>query len=116
MNNGKSPNRTSLVLLGIGSVVGAGIFSILGQAVSAAGPAVVASMVLVGLAALLVAVQYAELASAYPVAGSAYTFAYVAFGELCGWLVGWNLTLDPGQTQRVVLETRITWPEGQVLR
>ena len=71
-----------LVVLGLGVMVGSGIFSIAGQeAATTAGPAVVLSFVIAGVACLLSALSYAELSSTMPVAGSAYSFTYVAFGE-----------------------------------
>lgn len=90
----RSLSFASLLLLGVGSVIGAGIFSILGQAVRAAGPAVVVSMLLVGVAALLIALQYAELSSAYPIAGSAYTFCFISFGEMAAFVVAWGLAIE----------------------
>ena len=84
-----------LVILGLGVMIGAGIFSLSGrQAAENAGPAVIASFVLAALVCFVAALSYAELSSTIPVAGSAYTFSYVAFGELWAWLVGWALILE----------------------
>jgi APA family basic amino acid/polyamine antiporter len=84
-----------LVVLGLGVMVGSGIFSIAGQeAATTAGPAVVVSFVIAGVACLLSALSYAELSSTMPVAGSAYSFTYVAFGEIWAWVVGSALMLE----------------------
>ena len=90
----------SLTALGIGAVVGAGIFSSPGTAAAgggshvAAGPALVLSYILVALACCFAALCYAEMASMVPVAGSAYTYAYVTLGELLAWIIGWDLILE----------------------
>jgi APA family basic amino acid/polyamine antiporter len=84
-----------LILLGIGAVIGAGIFVLTGHAAAtAAGPAIVLSFVLAGFACALAALCYAELSSMIPVAGSAYTYAYAVFGEIIAWLIGWILILE----------------------
>lgn len=84
-----------LVVLGLGVMIGAGIFSIAGQeAATTAGPAVILSMLLAGVACLLSALSYAELSSTMPVAGSAYSFTYVAFGEIWAWVIGWAVILE----------------------
>ena len=84
-----------LVVLGLGVMVGSGIFTIAGQqAATTAGPAVIVSFVIAGLACLLSALSYAELSSTMPVAGSAYSFTYVAFGEIWAWVIGWALILE----------------------
>jgi basic amino acid/polyamine antiporter, APA family len=86
---------TQLVVLGLGVMIGAGIFSLSGEQASAsAGPAVVVSFVIAALVCMLAALCYAELSSTIPVAGSVYTFGYVAFGEVWGWLLGWSLILE----------------------
>jgi len=85
----------NLVALGIGAVIGAGIFVLTGQAAALhAGPAVPLSMALVGVACTFAALCYAEMASAVPVAGSAYTYVYATMGELVAWIVGWDLVLE----------------------
>ncbi|WP_051580578.1 amino acid permease [Pseudonocardia acaciae] len=86
----------ALTSIGIGATLGTGIFVILGQAVPAAGPAVVLSFVLAGVTALLSALSYAELAGMIPVAGSAYSYAYATLGELVAWVCGWCLHLEYG--------------------
>ncbi|HWC08673.1 MAG TPA: amino acid permease [Solirubrobacterales bacterium] len=85
----------SLTLLGIASVVGAGIFAVTGIAAAEhAGPAVVISFVLAGIVAGLTALCYAELASMIPAAGSTYSYALAAFGSFIGWFIGWDLLLE----------------------
>ncbi|HTS82952.1 MAG TPA: amino acid permease [Myxococcaceae bacterium] len=90
----------SLTALGIGAVIGAGIFSSPGTAAAgggshvAAGPALVLSYTLVALACGFAALCYAEMASMVPVAGSAYTYAYVTLGEFLAWIIGWDLILE----------------------
>jgi len=84
-----------LVVLGLGVMVGAGIFKIsMVQAAANAGPAVILSFLIAGGVCLLAALAYAELSSIVPVAGSAYSFSYVAFGEVWAWVVGWSLILE----------------------
>ena len=83
-----------LTLLGIGAIMGTGIFVITGQAAAAhAGPAVILSFLIAGAAATLAALCYSEMAAMIPVAGSAYTYAYAAMGELVAFLIGWDLML-----------------------
>ena len=85
----------SLTTLGIASVVGAGIFVTTGEAAAQfAGPGVVISFVLAGIAAGLTAVCYAELAAMIPIAGSTYSYAYAAFGTFVAWVIGWDLLLE----------------------
>jgi APA family basic amino acid/polyamine antiporter len=85
----------SLTLLGIASVVGAGIFAVTGEAAAEhAGPAVVISFLLAGVVAGLTALCYAELASMIPAAGSTYSYAFAAFGSFIGWFIGWDLLLE----------------------
>ncbi len=84
-----------LTMLGIGAIIGTGIFVLTGQAAAMhAGPAVVLSMVVAGVASTLAALCYAEFASAVPVAGSAYTYGYATLGELVAWIIGWDLILE----------------------
>lgn len=85
-----------LTTLGVGSTVGTGIFIVLNEAVPTAGPAVVLSFVLAGVTAALSALCYAEMASAIPVAGASYTYAYATLGELIAYLVGACLLLEYG--------------------
>ncbi len=85
----------NLVTLGIGAVIGAGIFVITGQVAALyAGPAVPLSMIVVGVACAFAGLCYAEMASAVPVAGSAYTYAYATMGEFAAWIIGWDLVLE----------------------
>jgi APA family basic amino acid/polyamine antiporter len=84
-----------LIGFGIGVVIGTGIFTLTGvQARNTAGPAVVLSFAIAGVVALLAALCYAELASAVPTAGSAYSYAYATTGELLAWIIGWDLFLE----------------------
>src|SRR6185369_9986259 len=90
----------SLIALGIGSVIGAGIFAFTGTAAAGtpdrpgAGPAISLSFVLVAIACGFAALCYAELASMIPIAGSAYTYAYATLGEIFAWIIGWDLILE----------------------
>jgi APA family basic amino acid/polyamine antiporter len=84
-----------LTSLGIGAVIGTGIFVLTGQAAAAhAGPAIVLSMVLAGVASALAGLCYAEFASTVPIAGSAYTYGYATLGEFVAWIIGWDLILE----------------------
>ncbi|WP_431925412.1 APC family permease [Nonomuraea jabiensis] len=84
-----------LVVLGLGVIIGAGIFSIAGQqAATTAGPGVILSFMIAGIACLLACLCYAELSSTMPTSGSAYTFTYVIFGEVWAWIIGWALILE----------------------
>lgn len=84
-----------LVVLGLGVMIGAGIFSIAGeQAATTAGPGVIISFMIAGIACLLACLCYAELSSTMPTSGSAYTFTYVIFGEVWAWIIGWALILE----------------------
>jgi APA family basic amino acid/polyamine antiporter len=84
-----------LITLGIGAIIGTGIFVLTGQVAAAhAGPAIVLSMILAGVVSTLAAVCYAEFASTVPVAGSAYTYGYATLGELVAWMIGWDLILE----------------------
>ena len=84
-----------LVALGIGAVIGAGIFVLTGHAAANhAGPAVVLSFVIAGIACGLAGLCYAEFASMLPVSGSAYSYAYATLGEFVAWFIGWMLVLE----------------------
>jgi APA family basic amino acid/polyamine antiporter len=84
-----------LVLLGIGAIIGAGIFVLTGTAAAQhAGPAIAISFVLAGFGCLFAGLCYAEFASMIPVAGSAYTYGYATLGELFAWIIGWDLILE----------------------
>src|SRR5919202_2635343 len=85
----------NLTSLGIGAIIGAGIFVLTGSAAAQyAGPAVVLSFVLAGLGCLFAGLCYAEFAAMIPIAGSAYTYAYATLGELLAWIIGWDLILE----------------------
>jgi len=85
----------NLIALGIGAIIGTGIFVLTGQAAAAnAGPAIVLSMVIAGVVSALAGLCYAELASTVPIAGSAYTYAYATLGEIIAWIIGWDLILE----------------------
>ncbi|HEY2434863.1 MAG TPA: amino acid permease [Vicinamibacterales bacterium] len=84
-----------LVMLGVGAIIGTGIFVLTGQAAAAnAGPAIVLSMLLAGGTSVLAALCYSEFAASVPVAGSAYTYAYATLGEFIAWVIGWDLILE----------------------
>jgi APA family basic amino acid/polyamine antiporter len=86
---------TQLITLGVGAIIGTGIFVLTGQAAAAnAGPAIVISMVVAGLTSVLAALCYSEFAASVPVAGSAYTYAYATLGEFVAWVIGWDLILE----------------------
>lgn len=87
----------NLVSLGVGAIIGAGIFVITGQAAAtAAGPALIISFLIAGLVCAFAGLCYAELASTLPVSGSAYSYAYVTMGEVAAWAMGWLLLLEYG--------------------
>lgn len=91
----RSLNGWNILLLGIGGIIGAGIFVLTGQASAQyAGPAIVISFILSGIACTFAALCYAELAAMIPVAGSAYTYAYATLGQLIAWIIGWDLILE----------------------
>jgi basic amino acid/polyamine antiporter, APA family len=98
----KGENRLRRILgpvqlssLGVGAIIGTGIFVLTGQAAhDKAGPALILSFVVSGLACVFAALCYAEFASMVPVAGSAYTYAYATMGELFAWIIGWDLVLE----------------------
>src|SRR5947209_9905879 len=85
----------SLTSLGVGAIIGAGIFVMTGRvAANDAGPGVLLSYAIAGVACALAAFCYSEFASMAPVAGSAYTYAYATLGELIAWIIGWDLILE----------------------
>jgi APA family basic amino acid/polyamine antiporter len=91
----RSLGPVHLTALGIGSIIGTGIFVLTGTAASQnAGPALVISMLIAAVACAFAALCYAELASMIPVAGSAYTYAYATVGEIFAWIIGWDLILE----------------------
>src|SRR5437773_2284166 len=86
---------TNLTMLGIGAIIGTGIFVLTGTvAAQNAGPAVILSFVLAGVASIFAALCYSEFASLVPMAGSAYTYGYATLGELFAWIIGWDLVLE----------------------
>ncbi|HWV33951.1 MAG TPA: amino acid permease [Dyadobacter sp.] len=99
---------SDLVSLGIAAIVGAGIFSTIGLASYNGGPAVSLLFVFTAIACVFTALSYAQFASTVPVSGSAYTYAYVAFGELFAWIIGWALILEYAVSNMVVA---ISWSE-----
>lgn len=91
----RSLGALDLTLLGIGCIIGTGIFVLTGRAAAAnAGPAVCFSFIIAGIASSLAALCYSEMAAMIPVAGSAYTYAYATLGELIAWTIGWDLILE----------------------
>src|SRR5439155_1278042 len=85
-----------LTAIGVGSIIGTGIFVIIGEGVRDAGPAVIIAFLLAALASGFTALSYAELASSIPVSGSAYTYSYATLGEIVAWIIGWDLILEYG--------------------
>ncbi len=83
-----------LVALGVGAIVGAGIYALIGQGAGMAGPGVIVSFAVAGAVCACAALCYAELATMMPASGSAYTYTYSSIGELAGWIVGWALILE----------------------
>jgi basic amino acid/polyamine antiporter, APA family len=92
----RSVGTLDLTALGIGAIIGTGIFVIIGEAIALSGPAIVISFVLAGVTCVFSALAYAELASTIPVSGSAYTYAYATMGEALAWIIGWDLLLEYG--------------------
>ncbi|MBL7728287.1 MAG: amino acid permease [Dinghuibacter sp.] len=91
----KTLGAKGLVALGIGAIIGAGLFSITGMAAANhAGPAITISFIVAGLGCLFAGLCYAEFASMIPVAGSAYTYSYATMGEFMAWIIGWDLVLE----------------------
>src|ERR1700678_1799872 len=103
LNEAKAPGEhtlkrtlgpVSLTALGVGAVIGAGIFVLSGLGAHYAGPGLMLSFVLSGLGCTFAALCYAEFAAMIPLAGSAYTYAYATLGEIIAWIIGWDLTLE----------------------
>jgi APA family basic amino acid/polyamine antiporter len=85
----------NLVTLGIGAIIGAGIFVLTGTvAANFTGPAIILSFILAGIGCVFAGLCYAELASLIPIAGSAYTYAYATLGEIFAWIIGWDLVIE----------------------
>lgn len=104
----KTLGLRDLVSFGIAAIIGAGIFSTIGLASYNGGPAVSLLFVFVAIACIFTALCYAQFASMVPVSGSAYTYAYVSFGELFAWIIGWALILEYAVSNMVVA---ISWSE-----
>jgi len=83
-----------LIALGVGAIVGTGIYTLIGVGAAKAGPAVMLAFLIAGLVCVFAALAYAELATMIPAAGSAYTYSYAALGELLAWVIGWSLILE----------------------
>src|SRR5580692_889294 len=93
----------SLTALGVGAIIGAGIFAITGRvAAEDAGPGILLSFVVAGTACAFAALCYAEFAALAPVAGSAYTYTYATLGEIWAWIIGWDLVLEYAMSCSVV--------------
>lgn len=91
----RSLNAVDITLMGIGAIIGAGVFVLTGiAAATKAGPAIVLSYMIAGLASMFAALAYAELAASVGGTGSAYSYAYAGFGEFVAWIIGWNLLLE----------------------
>lgn len=103
VNLKKELGAFDLTMLGVGAIIGTGIFVLTGVvAAEHAGPALILSFVLSGLACVFAALCYAEFASSVPVSGSAYTYSYATFGELIAWILGWDLILEYGLASSAV--------------
>src|ERR1700722_1370994 len=91
----RSLGAVNLITLGVGAVIGAGIFVLPGQAAALhAGPAIALSFILAGVTCAFAGLCYAEFASIIPIAGSAYTYGYATLGELVAWIISWDLCLE----------------------
>ena len=90
----RSLGPVQLILLGVGAVIGTGIFVLTAVAAQKAGPGMMLSFVLAGFVCAVAALCYSELASMVPVAGSAYTYTYATMGEFMAWIIGWDLMLE----------------------
>jgi APA family basic amino acid/polyamine antiporter len=90
----KTLRVVDLTALGVAAIIGAGIFSTIGNAAASGGPAVSLLFVFTAIACGLSAMCYAEFAASIPISGSAYTYAYVSFGELIAWIIGWDLIME----------------------
>lgn len=104
----RSMGMWALLFFSVGSIVGSGIFVILGTAIPEAGPAVLLSFALAAVAAAFSALSYAELASTIPASGSSYSYTYVTLGEIVAWVVGWMLMLEYGVS---VAAVAVGWGE-----
>ncbi|WP_339442937.1 amino acid permease [Pseudomonas hunanensis] len=91
-----------LVLIGVGAIVGTGIFVLTGTGAVTAGPALTISFIVAALACAFAALCYAEFAASIPVAGSIYTYSYITLGEIVAWVIGWDLVLEYGLASSAV--------------
>ncbi len=85
-----------LTALGLGAIIGTGIFVVVGEAIDDSGPSIILAFALAGITCAFSALSFAELSSTIPVAGSAYTYSYATMGELVAWVIGWDLLLEYG--------------------
>ena len=92
----RAVGASQLTAMGVGAIIGTGIFVVIGEGAGVAGPAVILSFVLAAVACAFSALSYAELASSIPVSGSAYTYTYATLGEIVAWIIGWDLVLEYG--------------------
>src|SRR3954451_2182426 len=92
----RSVTAIQLTAMGIGAIIGTGIFVVIGKGAGIAGAGVILSFILAAIACTFSALSYAELASSIPVSGSAYTYSYATMGELVAWIIGWDLILEYG--------------------
>ncbi|MDQ8043694.1 MAG: amino acid permease [Solirubrobacteraceae bacterium] len=92
----KSLGTFDLTAVGIGTIIGTGIYVIIGEAIGKSGPAIIISFILAAVTCAFSALSYAELASSIPISGSSYTYAYATLGELVAWIIGWDLVLEYG--------------------
>jgi len=92
----RSVSAVQLTAMGVGAIIGTGIFVVIGKGAGLAGPGVILSFMLAAVACTFSALSYAELASSIPVSGSAYTYSYATMGELVAWIIGWDLILEYG--------------------
>ena len=109
LDEAKGENRLNRVLgpvqltaLGVGAIIGTGIFVLIGKGVVTAGPSLILSFAVAGITCVFAALCYAEFASMVPVAGSAYTYSYATMGELFAWIIGWDLVLEYGVASATV--------------
>jgi len=99
----RSLNVWSLVAIGIGCIIGTGIFVLTGKvAIENSGPGIMISFIICGIACILAALCYAEFASFIPISGSAYTYSYATMGEIIAWVIGWDLILEYGLSTSAV--------------
>ena len=89
-----------LTALGLGAIIGTGIFVIIGEAITSSGPSIVLSFMLAGITCAFSALAFAELASSIWVSGSADTYSYATLGELAAWIIGWDLVLEYAVSSR----------------